>query len=138
MNRIAILFSGRGSNMEALLRAAAAPDFPGRVVLALSNVTDAPGMALAGIGNGLVMTPLFRVVLSGVHTDRAGVGGGVLVTTQQTSLALGVATVGSLFLSLEAPGGTGLRDAFLIVLLILAGAAVLVAAISYRLPDERT
>lgn len=47
MKRIAILFSGRGSNMEALLAAAAAPDFPGQVVLALSNVADAPGMALA-------------------------------------------------------------------------------------------
>jgi predicted MFS family arabinose efflux permease len=97
----------------------------------------APGMALVGIGNGLVLPPLFRVVLSGVPADRAGVGGGVLVTTQQTSLALGVATLGSLFLSLEAPGGPGLRTAFTIVLLVLAAAAVLVAVISLRLPDDR-
>jgi hypothetical protein len=95
-------------------------------------------MALAGIGNGLVLPPLFRVVLSGVPADRAGVGGGVLVTTQQTSLALGVATLGSLFLSLEAPGGPGLRTAFTIVLLVLAAAAVLVGVISLRLPDDRS
>ncbi len=47
LSRIAILFSGRGSNMEALLEAASAADFPGRVVLALCNVEDAPGLRLA-------------------------------------------------------------------------------------------
>ena len=103
----------------------------------LSPLDLAPAMALAGLGNGLVLPPLFRVVLSGVPADRAGVGGGVLVTTQQTSLALGVATLGSLFLSLETPGGPGLRAAFEIVLLALAAAAVLVTVISFRLPDDR-
>ena len=42
-----MLFSGRGSNMAALLRAAAVDGFPGRFVLALSNVAAAPGMAVA-------------------------------------------------------------------------------------------
>ncbi len=45
--RVAVLFSGRGSNLEALLRACAAPGFPARVVLALSNRPEAPGLALA-------------------------------------------------------------------------------------------
>jgi phosphoribosylglycinamide formyltransferase-1 len=44
---VAILFSGRGSNMAALRADAAAPGFPGRVVLALHNVADAPGAAVA-------------------------------------------------------------------------------------------
>lgn len=44
MTRIAILFSGRGSNMEALLEAAAVPGFPARPVLALCNVPGAPGL----------------------------------------------------------------------------------------------
>ena len=47
MSRIGILFSGRGSNMGALVRAAKAPGFPGEIVLALSNVPDAGGFALA-------------------------------------------------------------------------------------------
>ena len=47
MTPIGILFSGRGSNMEALLDAAAAPGFPGRVVVALGNVPEAAGLALA-------------------------------------------------------------------------------------------
>ena len=45
--RIAVLISGRGSNMVSLLRAAAAPGFPGRFVLALSNRPEAAGLAHA-------------------------------------------------------------------------------------------
>ncbi|MEV6973851.1 MFS transporter [Kitasatospora sp. NPDC093806] len=68
---------------------------------ALSPLRMAPGVALAGIGQGLIGTPLFRVVLSKVPAARAGVGSGVLATSQQASLALGVATLGSLYLSLS-------------------------------------
>lgn len=45
--RTAILISGRGSNMTALITAARAPDFPAQIVLVLSNKPDAPGLALA-------------------------------------------------------------------------------------------
>ena len=45
--RTAVLLSGRGSNFAALAAAAADPAFPARIVLALSNVPDAPGLALA-------------------------------------------------------------------------------------------
>jgi len=45
--RIAILISGRGSNMAALIEAARAPDYPAEVVLVVSNRPDAPGLALA-------------------------------------------------------------------------------------------
>jgi phosphoribosylglycinamide formyltransferase-1 len=47
MSKVGILFSGRGSNMGALLAAAAEPGFPGQVVVCLSNVADAPGLDLA-------------------------------------------------------------------------------------------
>jgi phosphoribosylglycinamide formyltransferase-1 len=43
----AILISGRGSNMAALIEAAAAPDFPAAIVLVLANNADAGGLALA-------------------------------------------------------------------------------------------
>lgn len=45
--RVAILISGRGSNMEALIRAAQAPDYPAEIVLVLSNKPDAPGLEIA-------------------------------------------------------------------------------------------
>lgn len=45
--RIAILISGRGSNMAALLYAAKAPDCPYEIVLIASNNPEAPGLRLA-------------------------------------------------------------------------------------------
>jgi phosphoribosylglycinamide formyltransferase-1 len=45
--RIAILISGRGSNMVSLIEAAQAPDYPAEIVLVASNRPDAPGLARA-------------------------------------------------------------------------------------------
>ncbi len=45
--RVAVLISGRGSNMASLLEAAKAPDYPAEVVLVLSNIADAPGLERA-------------------------------------------------------------------------------------------
>jgi phosphoribosylglycinamide formyltransferase 1 len=42
--RVAILISGRGSNMAALIRAAAAEDFPAEIVVVIANRADAPGL----------------------------------------------------------------------------------------------
>ncbi len=55
--RTAILISGRGSNMSALIAAACAPDFPAEIALVLSNRSDAGGLALAkqaGIATAVV------------------------------------------------------------------------------------
>jgi phosphoribosylglycinamide formyltransferase-1 len=45
--RVAILISGRGSNMAALIDAARATDYPAEIALVVSNVLDAAGLALA-------------------------------------------------------------------------------------------
>jgi len=45
--RVAVLLSGRGSNLAALARAARDPAYPAEIVLAVSNVPGAPGLALA-------------------------------------------------------------------------------------------
>jgi phosphoribosylglycinamide formyltransferase 1 len=45
--KLAILISGRGSNMEALLNAAAQADYPAEAVLVLSNRPDAAGLKFA-------------------------------------------------------------------------------------------
>ena len=42
--RVAILISGRGSNMISLIEAARAPDYPAEIVLVLSNRPDAAGL----------------------------------------------------------------------------------------------
>ncbi|MFE9553065.1 MFS transporter [Streptomyces sp. NPDC006703] len=92
----------------------------------------APGVAVAGLGQGLQLPVLIRLMLSDVPADRAGVGSGVVVTTQQSALALGVATLGSLFLTL-APT-MGMRDALVITLLVQLGMIALTALLSLRLP----
>ena len=45
--RVAILISGRGSNMSALIAAAKAPDYPAEIVGIFSNNPDAAGLAVA-------------------------------------------------------------------------------------------
>lgn len=45
--RVAILISGRGSNMTALIEAAKAADYPAEIVGVFSNRADAPGLAYA-------------------------------------------------------------------------------------------
>jgi phosphoribosylglycinamide formyltransferase 1 len=45
--RVAILISGRGSNMSALISAAKAADYPAEISLVISNRPDAAGLARA-------------------------------------------------------------------------------------------
>jgi phosphoribosylglycinamide formyltransferase-1 len=45
--RVAILISGRGSNMAALVKAAGAEDFPAEIAVVISNRADAPGLEKA-------------------------------------------------------------------------------------------
>ena len=45
--RVAILISGRGSNMAALIEAAKAKDYPAEIALVMSNVPDVGGLAIA-------------------------------------------------------------------------------------------
>ena len=55
--RVAILISGRGSNMAALIEAAKAKDYPAEIVIVLSNRPDAEGLSRArdaGIATAVV------------------------------------------------------------------------------------
>jgi phosphoribosylglycinamide formyltransferase 1 len=45
--RVAVLISGRGSNMASLIEAAKAPDYPAEIALVASNRPQAPGLARA-------------------------------------------------------------------------------------------
>jgi len=46
--RVAVLISGRGSNMAALIEAARAQDYPAEIALVVSNRPDASGLTRAG------------------------------------------------------------------------------------------
>jgi phosphoribosylglycinamide formyltransferase-1 len=47
MKNIVILISGRGSNMEAIVRACASEGWPARIAAVVSNRPDAAGLAFA-------------------------------------------------------------------------------------------
>jgi MFS family permease len=119
-SRLLRRFGARVLAAGAIAQAAGLLIIGGTVLAAWPHVPVlllAPGMVVAGLGQGLVMSPLFGVVLSEVPPASAGAASGVLTTTQQVALALGVATLGSLFIAL-AGDGVGMRDGFLVVVAV--------------------
>jgi MFS family permease len=123
----------------------------GRAALAVGGIVQALGLALLiGIivsgwpnvsltelalplvlicgGQSMLFSGLFRAVLADVPAHLAGVGSGVLITLQQAGLALGVATLGTLYLALEPVSvpqafGTaiGIQLATVVVLVLCTG-----------------
>lgn len=58
--RVGVLISGRGSNLQALIDAAADPAYPAEIVLVISNRPAAPGLARAarvGIAHRVIADP---------------------------------------------------------------------------------
>jgi phosphoribosylglycinamide formyltransferase-1 len=69
--RVAILISGRGSNMTALIEAARAKGFPAEIVVVISNKADAPGLARAresGIATLIIESKPFGKDRAGFET----------------------------------------------------------------------
>jgi phosphoribosylglycinamide formyltransferase-1 len=55
--KVAVLISGRGSNLQALIDACTDTAFPAKIVLVISNVADAPGLVrakAAGIATSVI------------------------------------------------------------------------------------
>ena len=71
MKNIVILISGRGSNMEAIIRAAAAEQWPARIVAVISNRADAAGLRVAELAGIPTATIEHRNYADRVSFDRA-------------------------------------------------------------------
>jgi MFS transporter, DHA2 family, methylenomycin A resistance protein len=57
-------------------------------------VDVALGMAVAGIGTGLAVTPLTQLALAQVPTERSGMASGVLQTARPVGVTIGVTVLG--------------------------------------------
>jgi phosphoribosylglycinamide formyltransferase 1 len=68
--RIGILISGRGSNMEAIIRAAERRRIPGVVAVVISNVPEAPGLKKAQEHGIETLTLEQRSASKSADTDR--------------------------------------------------------------------
>lgn len=94
--------------------------------------TLAVPMLIAGFGSGLVMVPLMGVVVGQVPPAQAGLGSGILLTSQQTCLALGAATVGTAYLSL-AGTSWGQGGALAAVALAITAISLLMTPVTHQL-----
>jgi phosphoribosylglycinamide formyltransferase-1 len=77
--RVAILISGRGSNMAALIKAAAAEEFPAEIALVISNRADAAGLEKARAAG----VPTVVVESKPFGADRAGFEAALQVVLDQ-------------------------------------------------------
>ena len=71
----------------------------GTALLAMPLQAEAliPALLLLGVGQGLLVTPLFSTILGGIQHGDIGSASGMLSTMQQVGGAFGVAAVGILF-----------------------------------------
>jgi EmrB/QacA subfamily drug resistance transporter len=87
---------------------------------------------VAGIGNGLVISPNQTLTLSEVPPRQGGAAGGVLQTGQRIGSAAGIAAVGSLFYSQLASSrgdfSTAVRHGFLVIVAFVAVALAIAIA----------
>jgi len=70
--RVAVLISGRGSNMEALIRAAKEPDYPAEIVGVLSDNRDAKGLETAA-AEGIPARAVPRKEFTSKHEHEAAI-----------------------------------------------------------------
>jgi EmrB/QacA subfamily drug resistance transporter len=92
-----------------------------------------PGLALGGLGFGLLAPIVVDIVLSAVPERDAGAASGVTNTTIYVGIAAGVAVIGAIFTTLL-EGGRSLDDAATGSLWYAVGAFALGLACSFALP----
>lgn len=98
---------------------------------AAEGVSAAPALAMVlvvfGLGQAMVMAPLYGLVLVKVPAAHAGSGGGVMITAQQIGNGTGVALIGTLYYALA--GARSETLALLVALAVLAVAIALTATL---------
>jgi EmrB/QacA subfamily drug resistance transporter len=104
-----------------------------------------PSLLLVGLGQGLLVTPLFNTILGGVPHRDIGSASGMLSTMQQVGGAFGVALVGILFAAaLGHARGTGAAEveayasAFAAASAYAALMGLVILALLFSVPVERT
>jgi MFS family permease len=103
--------------------------------LSASAIELSPVLALIGIGSGLVVPLIVSGVLQSVPGSSAGAASGVLTTTQQFSITLGISAVGTLFFSrLASSGMVAAMQAGLVADLALVGLALAMSILLARPP----
>ncbi len=112
------------------------------VIAAHGLQTTTPSLSgpllLAGVGIGMLVSPLFDFILASVRDDEVGSASGVLNAVQQLAGAVGVAVIGTIFFSALTDHGfvTALNRCLLVVLGTMPVLFVLTAALPARARDS--
>jgi EmrB/QacA subfamily drug resistance transporter len=104
--------------------------------LSTTSLALAPVLFVLGIGNGLVVPLNISGVLQSVPMSSAGAASGVITTTQQFSLVLGISAVGTLFFGRIASDGiVSAVQAGLFADLALVALAMVMTLLLPRVPN---
>ncbi|MGI4895435.1 MAG: MFS transporter [Janthinobacterium lividum] len=93
-----------------------------------------PGIALSGIGSGLVIAALFSTILAAVRDDEIGSASGVLSAVQSIAGSIGVAVFGSTFFHAITTGSP--EHAYQQTLLIQMGLLVVFLLLTFLFPKK--
>jgi EmrB/QacA subfamily drug resistance transporter len=127
-----VLQGGLAIIAAALLGLAATVGHEG---LHLTSWELVPGLAVFGLGLGLVFGPLFNVILAGVEEHEVGSASGTLNAIQQLGNSIGVAVLATIFFSLLDHGHAS-TGAMTRTVLISAGLFVVAFVLSFLLPRD--
>ncbi|ARD59784.1 MFS transporter [Kosakonia radicincitans DSM 16656] len=123
-----ILLTGLVIQVSGLLALIATLQLSGRMVGVLAL---APSTALIGYGQALIVNSFYRIGMRDITTQDAGAGSALLSTLQQSTLGLGPAALGSVFLYLVGQSNGNYSTALsgflvteVVMMLVLAAAAV--------------
>ncbi len=71
----------------------------------LSSWMLVPSLLWIGFGTGLVFVPIFDFILGAATTEEVGTGSGMFNAVQESTDAIGVAALGTVFFARVGPGG---------------------------------
>ena len=91
-----------------------------------------PGLLVAGIGTGMLIAPMFDIILASVTDEEAGSASGVLNAGQQLATSIGIAALGTIFFN--SIGNGHYHRALTLALLVEVGTMVALLVISPLLP----
>lgn len=94
----------------------------------------APGVAVAGVGAGMVIAALFSFILAAVDDDEIGSASGVLSAVQAVGGSIGIAIFGSVFFARAKSGD--FTGGFHRALILQAGLLAAFFAITFLLPGK--
>jgi len=89
-------------------------------------------LAIGGLGLGIQFSALIAHLTNAVHADHAAEISGVSTTATQIGGAIGVAAIGTLYLSQSQAGAAHATHAFAVTALALAAVAMLATAIAHQ------